>query len=241
MPSNGISERDLRLLKEKFKDGAPLEAALKRLENREPLAYILGEWYFYDERYILNSDCLIPRPDTEILVEKIIKLLPQNGRLLDLCTGSGCVAISVLAHRPDCTATAVDISKRALEAAKENAVINGVADRIKFICEDIAAFTPCEKYNVISANPPYIAAGVIPTLEKELSFEPRRALDGGEDGLDFYRIINSRYFDHLEQYGCLALEIGYDQADAAKTLFGGHRCTVYKDYGGNDRVAVIPL
>lgn len=133
MPAE-ISERDRSILREKFPDEDAFRAALTRLENREPLAYIIGEWYFYDEVYKVSPDCLIPRPETEHVVEFLIKNLPPNGFFADLCTGSGCIAISTLVHRPDCRAVAVDISESALAVAKVSES-NGVSDRITFYKE----------------------------------------------------------------------------------------------------------
>ncbi len=137
--SDLLSKRDEALLRNKFPDPRDYEQAVRRLENREPLAYVLGEWYFYDEVYRVSPACLVPRPDTEHLVEELIRRLPKGAVFADLCTGSGCIAISTLAHRPDCRAVAVDLSKDALALARENASLNGVADRVEFRHADVLA------------------------------------------------------------------------------------------------------
>ena len=231
-----MTDREKRFIDEKFTDEKDRLDAYKRLEDHEPLAYILGEWYFYDEIYLLNKHTLIPRSDTEILVEQAIKHIPKNGEFIDLCTGSGCVAISVLAHRPDLKAVAVDISKEALEMAAKNAVLNGVADRIDFIRADILdeSFILDKKYDALTSNPPYINSSVVPTLEPELAYEPHIALDGGEDGLTFYKRIYDLCPALITNSAPVLLEIGYDQADALRNIFGTG--TIIKDYGGQNRV-----
>ncbi len=235
-----ISERDDRLLREKFGCGTEYDAARKRYEIGEPLAYILGEWYFYGEVYKVSCDCLIPQPDTEHLVDKLIKLLPANGRFADLCTGSGCIAISSLAHRKDSSAVAVDISDGALRLARENAGINGVSERLELKKADILKQSALgdDTFDIIVSNPPYIKTDVIKTLDSEVRAEPLIALDGGRDGLDFYRAIIGRYSKNVKKGGYMILEIGYDQAGDIKKLCD---CEIFKDYGGNDRVAVIRL
>ena len=236
-----IDRRDLSLLAEKF-DGEALDLAVKRVESGEPLAYVLGEWYFYGLTFSLNSECLIPRPDTEHIVEKAIETLPKNGVFVDLCTGSGGIAISVLKNRPDLTAYALDISEKAIEAATENAVSNGVSDRITLICADVFKFdaTSLPTLCAVISNPPYIRSDVVPTLEVSKT-EPTAALDGGADGMDFYRSIISSYKDQITPDGSFIFEIGYDQKADITSLANSHGmlCRVYKDYGGNDRVAVV--
>ncbi len=235
-----LSKKDEALLREKFPDEADFSDAIERLKKHEPLAYILGEWYFYDEIYKVSSDCLVPRPETEHLVEELIKRLPVNGRFADLCTGSGCIAISTLVHRPDCTAAAVDISEKALNIAKENSEINAVSDRINFIRSDIM-IRNClgdEKFDIIVSNPPYIRTNVISALDAEVLAEPIIALDGGSDGLDFYRVLISEYTKNIKYGGFLICEIGYDQGDALKRLCG---CKIAKDYSGNDRIMILEI
>ena len=235
-----ISNKDLEILKEKFPEAEAFNNAIKRLKNREPLAYIIGEWYFYNEVYKVSPSCLIPRPETELIVDELIKKLPKNAIFADLCTGSGCIAISVLANRPDCSAIAVDISKEALILANENAKLNGVSDRINFINADILKDNPLgtQFFDIIVSNPPYISSEIISTLEPEVLCEPKIALDGGDDGLVFYRRLTAEFINNIKPNGYLICEIGFDQADALRALCD---CEIKKDYGGNDRVFVMKV
>lgn len=232
---------EARLLCEAL-SGDELDAAIRRREAREPLQYILGEWGFFREVYEVSKDCLVPRPDTELLVERAIARIPANGRFLDLCTGSGCVAISVLAARRDLRACAVDLFEPTLSLAARNAARNGVADRVSFLRADVLKSPPSlGQFDAILSNPPYIRTDVLRTLEPEVLCEPVAALDGGEDGLCFYRAIFSHWRTLLIPGGFMLLEIGYDQADALIALSREHglRATVYRDYGGNDRVVLV--
>lgn len=221
-----------------------LADAVTRRISGEPLQYILGEWDFYGETYHVTPDCLIPRPDTEVLVEKAIKLLPQGARFADLCTGSGCVAISTLAHRPDCTAVGVDLFPNTVALAQKNAERNGVKNRLTLSIADVLApncLSGEAPFNAILSNPPYIRTAVIDTLERELFAEPRAALDGGEDGLVFYRSIIKNLSSRLTEKGFFLFEIGFDQEDNIKALAAeyGYLCTVEKDLSGNPRVALL--
>jgi release factor glutamine methyltransferase len=203
----------------------------------KPVAYETGICYFYNEVYDVTPDVLIPRPDTERVVDKLIELAPKNGRFLDLCTGSGCIAVSSLAARRDLTADAVDISAAAVEIAKRNAVKNGVADRVKFTAADIFNFEIHNQYDIIVSNPPYIASAEIENLDGSVKdYEPRIALDGGDDGMDFYKFIVINYKKNIKKGGYLIFEIGYDQAERIRAI---GEFDVFKDYGGNNRVAVL--
>lgn len=232
-----------RLLREYFPAEAEQNAARARLSNGEPLAYILGEWYFYNEVYTVTPDVLIPRPDTEILVQETIRRLPKNTRFLDLCTGSGCVAVSVLANRPDLTAVAVDISEPALRIAAQNAERNGVSDRITFARADVLHCDPRSlgyDFAAVCSNPPYINSDVIETLSPQVRCEPRIALDGGADGMDFYRAVLQNFPAVLRSDGIFLFEIGYDQSDKIRRTAAPRSCEILYDYSGNTRVAVIP-
>lgn len=237
-----MTNRDLCLLKERY-SGEQLEDAVKRVESGEPLAYVLGQWYFYGLTFGLNKDCLIPRPDTEHVVERAIASIKKNGRFADLCTGSGCIAISVLANRKDLRAECVDISENAVSAAKENARLNGVEDRCEIYCADVFDLVlDRESFDCIISNPPYIDSGVVKELEVS-RYEPIKALDGGEDGMDFYRYIVSEMKGALKKDGSFIFEIGYDQKEKIENIAAKHgmSCHVIKDYGGNDRVAVLSV
>ena len=223
-----------------FADAA-LERALARRLNREPLAYILGKQAFYGEEYFVSPACLIPRPDTELLVDKMVKDLPRGARFLDLCTGSGCVAVSLAKHRPDTHGFAADISPDALMLARKNAAHNRV-ENLEFFETDVRAAQRFETpFDAICANPPYIRSDVCDSLMPEVLHEPRLALDGGADGLDFYRAIFANFGDFLSPSGAFYFEFGYDQADGARDLAAGfgYRATLLHDYGGNFRVAVF--
>ncbi len=237
---NKLTRLEEELLTEKFPIKEDRNAALLRLTGGEPFAYVIGEWYFYGESYKVSPDCLIPRPETEHLVDELIRSLPQNAVFADLCTGSGCIAISTLVHRPDVTAISVDISEGALSLAKENAALNGVSDRITFINADILKGDALgeAKVDAIASNPPYIRTDIIPTLSEQVRHEPFIALDGGEDGLDFYRLIFNEYKINVKDGGFIICEIGYDQREEMTSLFS---CEVKKDYSGCDRVAILHI
>lgn len=225
-------------------DSKELNEAVSKRCSHYPLQYILGYWSFCHETYRVTEDTLIPRQDTEKLVELAIKIIPQGSRFIDLCTGSGCVAISTLAARPDCRAVGVDLFEKTLAVAGENAEHNKVGERLGLLRADVLDPSFMENlglFDCIISNPPYIETKKISALEKELSFEPNAALDGGSDGLDFYRTIISEYGKYLTSNGCMLFEIGYDQAKAvaAIALQNGFSCEIFKDYGGNDRVAYL--
>jgi release factor glutamine methyltransferase len=225
--------------------GEALFAAVEKRCGGYPLQYILGEWDFYHESYEVCEDCLIPRADTELLVEKAVSMLPSGARVLDLCTGSGCVAISTLCARPDATAVAVDLFDRTLAVAARNAQRNGVADRFTAMRADVLQEPPTElkdaSFDAIVSNPPYIRADVMPTLQKEVQYEPKAALCGGEDGLDFYRSILDQWTFLLARDGFILFEIGYDQAQELIALGQkkGLTASVFVDLGGNDRVVLL--
>ena len=235
------SDKELELsVEEKFNEGIGL------LKNGMPLQYITNQQEFMGLRYYVDSNVLIPQPDTEILVEEVLDILKRNSKkktVLDLCTGSGAIGISI-AKFSKCSVTVSDISKNALEVAKKNATSNGVIDRCNFVLSDM--FENIEgRFDIIVSNPPYIKTKVIDTLDKEVQNEPHLALDGGEDGLNFYRIIVENAYKHLNEDGILALEIGYDQKEEVISLLEkiGQYTDIYckKDLGDNDRIIVCKL
>ena len=239
-----ITKADLLLRHDENFDSAELEQAVNRRCHHYPLQYILGYWEFCHETYKVTENTLSPRQDTEKLVEIAIRYISPNARILDLCTGSGCVAISTLAARKDCRAVAVDIFPETLDVARENAELNSVGDRVGFIAADVLSPTFMKdigNFDCIISNPPYIETQQIPLLDEEISFEPEAALDGGKDGLDFYRVIISEYVAYLNEGGIMLFEIGYDQAKSIAAIASrvGMRCEIFKDYGGNDRVAYL--
>lgn len=238
-----VSRAALHFLGEKNFESDALMTALERRVSHEPLQYILGEWYFFGEKYLVDERCLIPRSDTEILVEKAIELLPKNALFADFCTGSGCIAISTLANREDLRAFAFEISRGALELAEKNASLNGVSRRITFTEANILADMECEDeiFDAILSNPPYIRTNVIETLSEEVKKEPRIALDGRDDGLLFYRTILLKHSRLLKKNGFILFEIGYDQSNDIKALAleNGFSCEIIKDLSLCDRVALL--
>lgn len=224
---------------------AEAEMRLHRLESGEPLQYILGEAWFYGFRFKVSPDCLIPQPDTEHAVYHTLRHLTSGDHLLDLCTGSGCIAISILKENQHVTASAIDISPDALRLADVNAHLHSVADRLTLMTGDVLIdpripdLIRCA--DVIVSNPPYINTDVIATLSPEVQREPHIALDGGTDGMDFYRRFILDYVPLMKDDSVMILEIGYDQAERIRALcqFIGASCTIHRDFGGNDRVAEI--
>ena len=213
-------------------DAPALLEAARRREGREPLGYILGEVPFYRATLRVTPACLIPRSDTERLVELAIGHLPRGAHFADLGTGSGAIAVTVLSERPDTTAVAIDISADALAVAVENAARLGVSDRMTAVCADMRAPLSHGPFDAILSNPPYIPASVVPTLSPEVGHEPSLALDGGQDGLSLYRAILG-HREHLKKDGFFLLECGYDQEEAMAGLADAHGLTFlpYRDYG----------
>lgn len=213
------------------------EIAVQKRAEHIPLQYIIGEQEFMGLRFKVNSNVLIPRQDTETLVEQVLKIVKPGMKVLDLCTGSGCVLISVLKNAPELTGMGSDISKTALLVAKGNAKLHEVdAEWVRSDLFDNIT----ETFDVIMANPPYIPTGEILSLMPEVrDFEPENALDGGADGLDFYRKIAGQVKDYLNPGGYVYMEIGYDQGEAVSELMrnaGFTEVEVIKDLARNDRV-----
>ncbi len=218
---------------------------VRRRGNFEPLAYILGERAFMRNTFKVNKATLVPRPETELLVESLVRIAPLLKRegdvkILDIGTGSGAIIVSLLDYLPNAKGVGVDISVDALIVAKENSEKIGVTGRIGFVRSDVFSKLPLEKkFDIIVSNPPYIPAGDIAGLDKDVQQEPRGALDGGADGLDFYRRITAEAMDHMAEEGVLAFEIGIGQAAAVQQLCldaGFVKTAVRKDYAGIERM-----
>lgn len=218
-----------------------VESAIERRCKREPLQYIIGTVDFYRESYKVSPDALIPRQETELLVDYAVKHLPDGCSFIDLCTGSGCIAISALRNTKETRAFAVDISDGALSLAKYNAELNGVADRIDFINKDVLSDSVNKNFFAVLSNPPYVTEEAYLELAPEIYFEPKIAFVGKDSGLAFYKKILELYKDKIESCGFFAFEIGYDQGKALAEIARAHRmrCEIIKDYSGNDRIAVI--
>lgn len=222
-----------------------LQESIQKIKDGFPLQYITHNQEFMGINFEVNQNVLIPQPDTEILVENTIRLVLGNKSLenqenskkttqiLDLCTGSGAIAISLKKYLPDVKIFASDISEKALEVARKNAKNNNV--EIEFIKSDMFENIH-EKFDIIVSNPPYIKSEEIEKLSKEVQNEPKVALDGGKDGLKFYKIISREIKNYLKENGTLLMEIGYDEANEVMKLFENSTCI--KDYANNDRVIV---
>ena len=218
-----------------------LDEAVKRRLSGEPLQYILGRWDFMNETYEVTPDVLIPRQETEILAEWAIKNIPQGGRFADICTGSGCIAVSVVAARDDLTCVALDNIPPVISIAKRNAVLNGVAGKISFILSDVLKDDACEgEFDAVLSNPPYVMVDDYYHLQKEIYYEPRHALTDEADGLTFYRRILDVYPKRLKPGGAIVFEIGASQAEDISEIAAscGMKTEIIKDYSGCDRVAV---
>ncbi len=291
-----------------------LDAVLEKRKERIPLQYIFGEWEFMGKKFLVSEACLIPQPDTEILVEKALEILKkrhpvdennakckmqntkltippsalptppllkeaekckmQNAKLAlpqspavtapsekeqlgcdeqnaelqvaDLCTGSGCIGLSLLMYGGIDRVMLMDLSKGALDMAKKNAELHGLTDRCELILGDITREMPKKRYDMIVSNPPYIPSGDIDALPEEVKKEPLMALDGGQDGLDIIRFLIGDGLSYLKENGVMLIEFGYDQGEIMDTLLSEKRDTgsiksyeILKDYGNNPRVAVI--
>ena len=241
-----VSPSLLRAAPDRDYESADLEDAVSRRLAHEPLQYILGEWEFYRQKYEVTPDCLIPRADTEILVETAIRLLPRGAHFADLCTGSGCIAVSTLAERPDTRAVALEKFPATLALAQRNAIKNGIAERFVGVLADVLSPSPLldehAPFDAILSNPPYIPTSDIAALAPEVHAEPAAALDGGEDGLLFYRAILQNYTPLLKKDGFFLFEIGFDQADDLLLLGKAQNFAhirVLRDLGGRDRVVYL--
>lgn len=211
---------------------------LWRLKEGEPLQYIIGKWDFWESEFYVGKGVLIPRPETEELVELAINILKfiDNPVVFDLCSGSGCIGISIAKAIKNSTVYCVEKSDEAIEYLNINA--KGI-DNVIVIHDDIKNDNDLPLADVIISNPPYIKSDEIASLQKEVLKEPAMALDGGVDGFDFYRIINDKWKSKLKDNGTLLLEIGNEQGkDIIEVLNNFSSVTVKKDIYGNDRMVI---
>ena len=249
---------------------------LKKLENGIPIQYIINNQEFMGLNFYVDEDVLIPQPDTEVLVEEVIKYCnelrnnePEDKetnkdykeniekepiinkedkninkktiKILDLCTGSGIIGISIYKYLENVEIYASDISQKALNIAEKNTNLNNA--KINFINSDMFENIHIKDFDIIVSNPPYIESKVIKSLSKEVQNEPKLALDGGEDGLKFYRSILENANDYLRKNGAIFLEIGYDQKEKIEEILKSYKIyketKCIKDFGGNNRVIII--
>jgi release factor glutamine methyltransferase len=248
--AHALSIDRLRVIVESERPLEPTELArykelIRRRRKGEPIAYIRGQKEFYGRTFQVDSRVLVPRPDTETLVDTALRRAQAKvgGRYLDLCTGSGCVAISLARERPACQVFAVDLSSEALAVARENAIRLGAVSQVAWLCGDLfAALSNLTnvRFDLITANPPYIPRAEIDKLTVDIrEFEPSMALLGGDDGLDVTRRIVAEGRAWLRPRGALAVEIDSAQSADVARLFekeGFVEVTVEKDYGARDRV-----
>jgi release factor glutamine methyltransferase len=229
---------------------ARLHDLVERAGRGEPIAYLAGKTEFYSLELDITADCMIPRPETELLVERTIEFLrTRNGKqfVCDLCTGSGCIAVAIARNYPDCRIIATDISDAALSVAARNIEKHGLKERVKLLCGDL--FDPIvpqldvEKFDLIVCNPPYVSAAEFENLDKNVKdYEPKAALFAGDDGLDIYRKIVDKVWQFLKPDAALMLETGYQQGQAVKELLEKIDCfreiKIEKDFNNNDRIAI---
>lgn len=218
---------------------------IEKLTNGVPLQHITHQQEFMKMNFYVDENVLIPRPDTEILVEEVIKLASKinEPKILDLCTGSGAIAISIAKNVLNAEVYAIDISSKAIEVAKKNAKELGA--KVKFVKSNLFNKMEKMKFDIIVSNPPYIKKDVMKSLSTEVRKEPELALDGGIDGLDFYRKITKQAMEYLKFGSYLCYEIGYDQKDEVIDIINkqGNYSNTYckKDLGGNDRVIITQV
>lgn len=223
---------------------ARLEDYLERRSRREPVSHILGRKGFWKIMLQVTPDVLTPRPDTECVVDAVLKSTAEHDRLsiLDLGVGSGAILLAILAERPNAKGLGVDVSEDALAVARDNAAHLGLAGRCALLRGDWTQGLSDASFDIVTANPPYIASDVIETLEPEVRVhEPRLALDGGPDGLDAYRSLAPEILRVLRPGGRFAVEIGYDQKTAVEALFrqaGAAEVRTEQDLAGLDRVVL---
>ena len=220
-----------------------IDAAHRRLKG-EPLQYIIGQWEFYGLPFKVGEGVLIPRQETELLVEKAIERLPEKGVLIDLCSGSGCIPIAIAKTANTNLCYGVELSGEALGYFRENIALNGadtdvipLQGDVLYPAEELLDELPA-KCSVITANPPYLTAEEMANLQKEVRHEPESALFGGADGLDFYRVIFGVWKHKLERGGSFLTEVGDSQADSVRSLMEneGFECEVYDDLNKTGRV-----
>lgn len=219
-------------------DAIKLKSMLSRLKSDEPLQYVLGRWDFYESEFYVGKGVLIPRPETEELVDLVVKNAESltNPVIIDLCSGSGCIGLSIAKKIKTSTVYCIEKSPEAFGYLKKNA--EGIQNAI-IIKDDICNDIDVPMADIIVSNPPYIKSCDISALQKEVQFEPKMALDGGDDGLMFYRIINDKWASKLKTDGILFFEIGNEQGESLKNILTSFRYVdIIQDLYKNDRIVI---
>ena len=234
-----ITEQDRYLTTEEKRKFFSL---IEKRAERYPLGYILGEKEFFNIKLKIEEGVLIPRPETELLVEEVLKRIPENKKTigLEIGIGSGAISIALLKNRPHLIMYGVDISEKALQLSALNAKINNVLDRFIIIKSNLFENIPDIKFDFIVSNPPYIAQEEYETLEEEVKKEPVEALIAGKEGTEFYERIINKGINYLKEKSFFAFEIGYKQGEYVKKLLEdkGFKVSIIKDYQGHDRVVI---
>ena len=216
---------------------------IERRRKGEPIAYLINKKEFWKDEFYVNKDVLIPRPDTELLIEQVLKIYSEESQLqiLDIGTGSGCILLSILKERPNFYGTGIDISKKSINVSKFNAKQLNLSNRVKFLHSSVDNFK-IGKYDIVVSNPPYIKLLSLKYLEKDItSFEPKLALSGGFDGFSKIRKVISKTKTLLKKNGKFILEIGFNQKNKVKEILkkeGFYVNKSIKDYGNNDRCII---
>lgn len=234
----GIKNSEYHAHKDDFIITKRLADCLWKLKTGEPLQYVIGKWDFYESEFYVGEGVLIPRPETEELVDLAVKYLKTvtNPVVIDLCSGSGCIGVSIAKAVPNSKVYCIEKSKEAFRYLEKNAKD---CNNVVLINDDIFNDIDIENADLIISNPPYIKTSDLPNLQDEVKKEPQMAFDGGNDGLDFYRIINNNWTSKLKPNGVLMLEIGEDQGkDIFDVLTEFYNVEVKKDMYGNDRMVV---
>ena len=218
------------------------KSLIERRKKGEPIAYLINKKEFWKDEFYVNSDVLIPRPDTELIVEQVLKIYSKETQLqvLDIGTGSGCILLSLLKERPNFYGTGIDISKKSINVSKYNANNMHLTNRTKFINSSVDNFL-IGKYDLIVSNPPYIELFNLKYLEKNVNFEPKLALNGGFDGFSKIRKVIIKSSGLIKKNGKFILEIGYNQKNRVKEILkkeGFYINKSIKDYGNNDRCII---
>ena len=239
----GISPSNLPLYyDEELKDEESFWRLLRERMEGKPVAYVIGEWECMGRTFKVEEGVLVPRPETEILIEETLKLIPKDEQIegLELGSGTGCIAINLLLERPKLKMVAIDIDPKAVRLTKENAKLHKVEDRLEVLIGDLFEPVKGRKFGFIVSNPPYIPEHLWEELPQEVKREGKRALIGGKKGYEFYERIAKEVPEFLKEKGFVALEIGHDQGNVVKKLFEnlGFKVEVIKDFSGYDRVVI---